>query len=48
MMTLIEIDVVLTSEFPRRAPGDGGSLCLIHCCAETFINRTMLNILLEI
>ena len=33
-----------TSKFPRRGPGIGGSLCLIHCCVEAILSRTMLNI----
>ena len=38
----LKFDVVLTSEFPRRAPGDERSSCLIHCCANTVLSRTML------
>ena len=41
---LLKFDVVSTSKCTRRAPGNGGSLCLIQCCAETILSRTMLNI----
>ena len=44
MPIFIEFDVVLTSKFPRRAPGDGGSLCSNHCCSENILSWTMLNI----
>ena len=44
MPIFIEFDVVWTSKFARRAPGDEVSLCLISCCAETILCRTMLNI----
>ena len=43
MSICIEFDVVST-KFPQRAPGDGGSLRLIRCCAEAILSRTMLNI----
>ena len=44
MPIFIEFHVVSTSKFPRSAPGDGGSLCSVHCCSETILSRTMLNI----
>ena len=44
MPIFIEFDIVTTSKFPRRAPGDGGSLCSNHCCSEIILSRTMPNI----
>ena len=40
----MNFEVVSTSKVPRRAPDDGGLLCLIHCCAETILCRTMPNV----
>ena len=38
MPILLKFDVVSTSKFPRRAPGDGVPLCSIYCCSETILN----------
>ena len=44
LMSILKFDVVSTSKFPQRASGDKGSLFFIHCCAETTLSRTMINI----
>ena len=44
LMPVLKIDVVSTSPFPRRAPGDGGSLCLIQCFSASILSRSVFNI----
>ena len=44
LMRLLKFDVISTSTFPPRAPGDGGSLCLIQCYATSILSRSMFNI----